>query len=315
MSRLAKAEEKIKEIQTGEILNEPKWIDKKREAVAMQTRFAEEVLASGRRREFAGRLARMKDCSTVLIFKECPECGYKKLKHANFCRDRMCPMCAWRLSLKRFAENIQLFMKMEELGYRPILVTLTIKNVPAEASELRKGVQHLLGGFKTLAKEYLAGRYVGFYRVLEVTNNKRKNEFHPHVHAVFWTDGKPLCSKQELSEKWQKALGVDYVPVNYIQSVRGQKGVKEVSKYTVKFTKPKDMPLLALADGLKGVRVVGYGGLAKKLRAEMKHSADDIEKADLVHITGEDTAEVVCPVHLIPLVKHAYTWMGRVYVG
>ena len=47
------------------------------------------------------RADRVSQCGSYLDFGVLPD-GTKKLVKANFCRDRLCPMCNWRRSLKLF---------------------------------------------------------------------------------------------------------------------------------------------------------------------------------------------------------------------
>lgn len=294
-------------------LGDPRWGEKKRQSRVLFERFAGEVQEAGLLDEYAGRLARMGKCSETLVFAECPECGRRGVVMANFCRDRLCPMCAWRLSLRRYAENLPVFLRMEEMGYLPVFLTLSIRNVPAEGEALRRGASGILSAFKTLVNKYLEGLHVGYYRVLEVTYNERRREFHPHVHAIFWTKDGRLLPKYRLTELWRKALRVDYLPVNYVQRVRGSgtRGElgKYLCKYTVKFTDVEGMPLLALAEGMKGVRTVGYGGLVREIRKEVS------PREDVVQEVRDGEVVILCPSHLVPMVERLYGWTGCEYVS
>ena len=49
------------------------------------------------------RLFDLEHCADTLLFMQNAE-GKKKLKSANFCRLRLCPMCQWRRSLKMFGQ-------------------------------------------------------------------------------------------------------------------------------------------------------------------------------------------------------------------
>lgn len=292
---------------------EGRWAEMKKQSRALSERFYEEVREAGLLEEFSGRLDRMEKCSDVLVFQECPECGRKKLVRANSCRDRLCPMCAWRLSLRRYAENLPVFLRMEEMGYRPVFLTLSIRNVPAEGEALRRSAFEILKAFNVFSAKHLEGRHVGYYRVLEVTYNRERQEFHPHVHVIFWTRGGRLMPKHRLTELWQKALRVDYLPVNYVQRVRGSSTRGELGKYlckyTVKFTDAEDMPLLALAEGMKGVRTVGYGGLVREIRKEVSPREDAIQQV------RDGEVVILCPSHLVPMVEKLYGWTGCEYVN
>ena len=51
------------------------------------------------------RAERMRYCASWLLFLECIEntSHPKQLKTAQFCKDRLCPACQWRRSLKVFS--------------------------------------------------------------------------------------------------------------------------------------------------------------------------------------------------------------------
>ncbi|MDI6578281.1 protein rep, partial [Bacillus subtilis] len=65
-----------------------------------------------------------------LSFKRDPETGKLKLYQAHFCKERLCPMCAWRRSLK-IAYHNKLILEEANLQYGCgwIFLTLTVRNV------------------------------------------------------------------------------------------------------------------------------------------------------------------------------------------
>ena len=58
------------------------------------------------RLDLHSRAFRVADCGTFLDFHVTEE--EKKLHRANFCKDRLCPMCNWRRSMKIFGQDYQL---------------------------------------------------------------------------------------------------------------------------------------------------------------------------------------------------------------
>lgn len=54
---------------------------------------------------------------------------------ANFCRNRFCPTCQWRRSVKLFRQNYECFnwIKARYPGCRFIFLTLTVRNVPIDS--------------------------------------------------------------------------------------------------------------------------------------------------------------------------------------
>lgn len=54
---------------------------------------------------------------------------------ANFCRNRFCPTCQWRRSVKLFRQNYECFewIKAKYPGCRFVFLTLTVCNVPIDS--------------------------------------------------------------------------------------------------------------------------------------------------------------------------------------
>ena len=77
-------------------------------------------------------LKSLEECGDTLVFMRNEE-GEKRLHGANFCRNRLCPMCNWRRSLKMYSQVSQITDKiLTTRKSRFIFVTLTVKNPDAE---------------------------------------------------------------------------------------------------------------------------------------------------------------------------------------
>lgn len=122
-----------------------------------------------------------------------------KLHRANFCRDRLCPMCAWRRSYKIFGQVSKI---MNYLGsdYRYIFLTLTVPN--CKPQELDKKIDTMMTAWKKFLKRKRIDTAVkGFFRALEVTRN---NDYYKIVRTgkgkksrkftVIGEDGKPVLN-------------------------------------------------------------------------------------------------------------------------
>ena len=82
---------------------------------------------------FENKAFRVRDCGTYLEYKKFIDTGEKKLHQANFCKVRLCPMCAWRRSLKIFGQvSIVMDHVEENYNYKYIFLTLTVKNCYGE---------------------------------------------------------------------------------------------------------------------------------------------------------------------------------------
>lgn len=258
------------------------------------------------------RSDQIQQCSNYLQFGDYAntETGEvtRRLVAAQFCRDRLCPMCAWRKSLVMFSQISKI---MDWVGERekvvPIFLTLTVRNCPGE--ELNDTIDHLLKSWsrmmnsKANRKPWKVSR--GWFRALEITYNKKSDEWHPHIHAIvlvepdYFTDETKYIDQPSWIAEWRRALGVDYDPSVDVRTVKGDraKAVAEVAKYTVKpgewldldDAEGTDLRVELLARVLKGRRLTALGGIMKTAKAALK--LEDVESADLV-LTDVEKAEL-----------------------
>jgi plasmid rolling circle replication initiator protein Rep len=214
---------------------------------------------------------RCRFCGSTLVFRPL-ETGEKKLQAADFCRERLCPMCQWRRSLKVFHQvsRVMDVAQIRHKEYVPIFLTLSVKN--CFANELSSTLDEIFKGWYQLTKHRKIKRIVkGWFRALEVTYdgdkiitewryNKRREEyerkgvlpgdknpnhdtFHPHIHTILLVEksyfkGKDYMQTAEWVQMWRTAMGLDYDPICDIRAVKNGKGkrkaVAEIAKYTLK---------------------------------------------------------------------------------
>lgn len=242
------------------------------------------------------RSMRVRFCSSQLAFAVNTETGEKRLHSADFCRERLCPMCAWRKSLKCFQEVSRVIdaAQQEQSNLVPIFLTLTLKNCTGE--ELGETLDTVFQGWRRLTNNDRMKRiFKGWFRALEVTYNKGADTFHPHIHAILMVDkgyfkGKDYMTTTEWVKAWRKACRLSYDPVCDIRKVKGgSKAIKEVSKYTVKdsdfISEDKaltDKLVAILSKALRNRRLYAFGGLLKDIAKRL--GADRPDEGDLIHI-------------------------------
>lgn len=325
--------------ETGEILEDradsgkkTDWSGKKK----MALKFAD-VLAAARELDETiiseKRLGDVRDCASFLLFAR-DKTQRLKLRGANFCRHRLCPMCNWRRSLLLFAQTSQVVeaIKEREPAVRFLFVTLTVKNCPATGAELVELLQRMNDGFAALtnkSRKYKAAaafkeNLLGYMKAVEITYNSKTKTFHPHIHAVFavrpsYFTGRCYISKKGWQSLWTELLGVDYEAIVMPKAIdeKRQKGaVAEVAKYPVKPTdiitiKDKDEAAaitVELMHAINGRRLVTFGGLFKEIRAELKLKDIEAADADLVRTDSEKD--------FTPVERVMFRWRARfgVYV-
>lgn len=258
------------------------------------------------------KVARVLDCGSLLEFRHAeivPGVGlFEKqgeLHNANFCRERLCPMCAWRRSYKIFAQCSQI-MDLIVNDYEFVFLTLTIPSV--SASGLSAAIDKLMKGFSILMKKTRLKKAVcGFYRALEVTRNnnsfsKSYGLYHPHFHIVFAVHKRYFkdyyISQPEWLQMWRDCVNdqsITQVDVRRVYDKDCSAGslssaVAEVAKYAVKSSDYlfEDNPVLTdeivgtLSSALAGRRLVSFGGCFRKAWHQL--NLDDPENGDLVNL-------------------------------
>lgn len=269
----------------------------------------------------ANKAQRLENCASWLEFSKTE--GGLKLHNANFCRVRLCPICAWRRSLKTYGQVRSVVDKLEN-NYKYIFLTLTCRNCDGE--DLSTTLTKLFQAYNRLFK-YKEVKQVakGYYRGLEITHNLQEDTFHPHFHVLIavnksYFKSRYYISQCKWSELWQKALQVAYNPIVDVRKVNGtyEKAVAEVAKYATKSSEVicfDDWDLTVktvsiLDKALNNRRLAGWGGIFKEVHKELH--LDDSEDGDLLHTetTVNESEE--------ELEKIVYTWhtgYNQYYIG
>lgn len=258
------------------------------------------LLASSFRRlgHYEARANRVLSCGHYLEFATHVESGDRHLIGADFCRDRLCPMCNWRRSKRVFSDlsKVLSVVTAADAEYVPVFLTLTVRNSSPE--QLRQEIVSMTASWNRFCKILAVKRaFVGWFRCLEITYNRKDNTMHPHFHVVMIAHKDYFSSPDYLSihkivKYWRQALMVDYDPVCHIRRIKPKKNstdsvrsaVLEVAKYAVKDTDYliennddlTDYLVDNLAVGLNGARLIAYGGILKKLAAAIK-AGDDVD--------------------------------------
>lgn len=252
--------------------------------------------------EFKKKSVRLRECASWLVFRKLSD--KMKLQSMNCCRVRLCPICAWRRSLKVYAHTNSIMAAMaKEKNYAYIFVTLTVRNCTGD--QLSDTLDAMMKAWERFLK-YPAIKKAskGWYRGMEVTHTLKQGDpsydtYHPHFHCVFAVNPSYFTHsyiKQETwTELWQKAMRVDYKPIVDVRRVKGStaKAVAEAAKYAVKesdYLIPDDWDMttktVELLDGiLSNRRFVAFGGVMKEWHKKL--NLDDTEGGDLVHIDGK----------------------------
>lgn len=241
-----------------------------------------------------GKAIRVNICSTHLKFW-IGKNKKKKLVRANFCRDRLCPQCAYRRSLKLYVENKKCFDKLTNKG-RFLFLTLTCKNVFGE--NLKEEITRCFDGYRKLVSRKCIKPYLlGAVRALEVTYNKIDNTYHPHIHVLLHVNdnyfSRGYMNHREWRQNWKEVMELDYEPQVDIRVFRSKtegkqvgRELAEISKYCVKFNDIMGLnneqflnSVKVLDSSLYGRRLIAFTGTFRKVRREMKFTEDIADEA------------------------------------
>lgn len=285
--------------------------------------------------QWARRADIVQTCGTHPIFERhaAPEGQYMTLKSANFCRDRLCPLCQWRRSLKLgaqcravVAEADRRKIARDRAAWRWVMLTLTQRNV--DGPDLGAEIDRIHAAVRVLTKSPRWRAAVrGWLRVTEVTRNNDYSSpnygtYHPHLHILIavprrYFRGADYIQAAEWRAMWRTYMHLDYDPDIDVRVVtaKGQTidatdptqsmgaAVAEVTKYAAKpgsYLVASDLDatvdaVATLATALRGRRLCAWGGVCKEA-AQALH-LDSLETGDLVHIdedaTGDPAADAV----------------------
>lgn len=252
--------------------------------------------------EFESYAERMASCSGLLRFgwSTLMETGETRLRlrSAQFCRVRHCPVCQWRRTLMWQARFYQALPKIV-VSYpssRWLFLTLTVRNCGIDA--LGTTLTEMNAAFKRMEKRKDLAPLQGWIRATEVTRG-RDGSAHPHFHCLLMVPPswftRDYVKHERWVELWRDCLRVNYAPNIDIRAVKTKTGamvsnvaeqlqsaVAETLKYSVK---PEDMTddpawFLELTRQLHKRRFISTGGALKNVLQLDRETNEDLVIAD-----------------------------------
>ena len=220
-------------------------------------------------------LTAIQNCSYFMKFYANVTLEKRKLMMANSCNNRFCPMCAYRKARKEGLKHMIMMKKLKiDKKYSFIFLTLTAPSVSGE--NLRKEVIDYAAAFQKLAKlKEFQNMNVGYIRKLEITYNKKRNDYHPHYHILICVNKSYFTSRDYIKhEKWldmwrlsKRDNNIENVDVRKVKDSDEDNVYAEISKYTSKdsdYIKGKKV-FGFFYDALKGRQVITYNKIFKEL--------------------------------------------------
>lgn len=252
------------------------------------------------------RLNQLKECGSYLKYADTTE--GRKLREANFCRVRLCPLCQWRRSLKLFSQVSEITdYILQHKKVRFIFATFTLKNVSGE--DLSSTIDRMNEGFKFLVQKKinlaetkpLQENLIGYLKAIEISYNLKAKTYHPHIHCIFEVRpsyfGNNYIKQSQWVSLWQKVMKLDYEPLLKIKAIKDNSAfsVAEVAKYPVKLNgifEIKDRNeqarvLITLKRALHHRRLLTFGGDFREVKRLLK--LKDVETdSDLIRINDKE---------------------------
>ena len=192
------------------------------------------------------RSKRLKSCASFLKFRLYNNIENMQLKKmSTSCKVRLCPICAWRRSLKIFSHALKIFSYLENNEqysnkYDYLMLTLTVRN--CLGMELSNTIDWLMKSFDKLMKRRELKRIIkGWYRGLEITHNhnvysKSYNTYHPHYHVILVVNHSYLAqhgdkvgylSRAKWLQLWKECTGDNTITQVDIREIDVNKKRKE----------------------------------------------------------------------------------------
>lgn len=253
----------------------------------------------------------IKHCGTNLIFKSCPNGDHKHLVGANFCRERFCPMCAYRRQKKFYHSTLDIMNYIAALDiFHYTFLTLTVKNV--KSYQLAAALQMLSKSWdKFMKRRKIKALVKGFIKAVEITYNKDTNEYHPHLHVVLVFDKEyyksHYISHNSFMQTWKECIKATYDPFVFVEKIEDTapaQSVTELVKYTCKWSDIINSEVLQVfSAALRGKRCISYGGICKEVKAKLKIEDIESNTANL-----NDTELRACPECGSELVYELAAW-------
>lgn len=262
-----------------------------------------------KRLEYFRRSERVRSCGSYLEWTKYKVNDEKfHLTSANFCRDRLCPLCAWRRSYKLFGQVSQIMDALEK-DYAFLFLTLTVPNVTG--SELSSKINQMQIAFNRYMRYASIKRAVlGYLRILEITYNKNTDTYHPHFHVILcvapsYFKHKDYIKRDDWLQMWRRAMKDNSITqvdirrvkdkfsdscVDAVQSLKS--AVAEIAKYAVKSSdylfhydwQLSERCVKVLLAALTGRRLIAFGGVFEEIRQKLNIDCEMSDKEDLLHV-------------------------------
>lgn len=248
-------------------------------------------------------------CGNYLVMQETADRTRQRVELGYYCKQRLCPCCAWRRSVRDAQTIAAISAAAAADGLRMVFVTLTVPNV--RGCDLPDTVRHINQSFARLrAYKKCKTLLANTIRKLEITYNRRVETYHPHLHVLcyvpanYFSGQGGYCSHDALLDAWRRATGqpqITQVDVRRCRDYGDTDAIRELAKYNAKasdYTSSQQvMDDLYLA--LKNTHLMDFSGKMRVYRRD--YDAGRLDQ----YIDREDTQYTL---------RVIYEWLAGDYV-
>lgn len=257
-------------------------------------------LQSDRLKKYGQNILNCSDTVSFLINGD----GVPEVKNIFFCREKYCPTCAKRKSLKAYANGMRLAEHLQD-SFSFIHLVLTIQNCSIDS--LRDTIKKInVKSSELFRSELCKGVFKGILRNLEISVNFENNTYHPHLHCLVAVNHSYFTSRNYISAKalrfaWADLIGQTDSVVYMKKITEPEKAIAEICKYCVKpFDISDSFNAVAYYEQLyfatKHLRYVqSYGVIRdslKKLKIDFEELKETFETEELDLNGFEDISDI-----------------------
>lgn len=198
-------------------------------------------------------------------------------------------------------------------NYKYIFLTLTVPN--CSSASLSNKLDDMQKAWHRFIKlKLVKNAACGFFKVLEITRNKKNGTYHPHYHVIIavkpdYFSSTDYINHNDWLDLWRKSMrdySITQVDVRLARNKKTGKmsgqdlvtAVAEIAKYAVKSgdyifkdnDKLTDNVVSVLSDALSHRRLTAFGGVFSEALNQL--DLDDCEDGDLVHVDDDLRSDV-----------------------
>lgn len=213
------------------------------------------------------------DCGNIVKWAIEPVQKQKKILYTESCKSRYCARCQ---SMKAVRDGLKIYTLAnylkKEKSRRFLFLTLTVPNVKGD--ELKKEIRAINKAFDVMMRRKQFEQFTGFIAKLEITYNRKRDDFHPHLHVLFSVEkgyfkksNNEYLERDDLLEHWRSVMDNENITQVDIRALKDSnekdliKSIQEVAKYEAKssdFTANSKV-FETFYFALKGAKMLRYG--------------------------------------------------------